>query len=68
MAAGPGFSRFGCPGPLPFRTQQTVISNISQLNQNPDKMPSQGLLGCPLLSQYRTTIDYVTKQPEFRKW
>ncbi|MBU6119981.1 hypothetical protein [Hymenobacter siberiensis] len=55
-------------GPLPFRNQQTVFSDISQFNQNPDKTPLQGLLGYPLLSQYRTTIDYVNKQLEFRKW
>ncbi|MFC6222606.1 aspartyl protease family protein [Hymenobacter artigasi] len=55
-------------GPLPFRNQQTVFSDISQFNQNPDKTLLQGLLGYPLLSQYRTTIDYVNKQLEFRKW
>lgn len=55
-------------GPLAFRSQQTVFSDISQFNQNPDRAPLQGLLGYPLLSQYRTTIDYVNKQLEFRKW
>lgn len=53
---------------LVFRRQQTVFSDISQFNQNPDKTPLQGLLGYPMLSQYRTTIDYVNKQLEFRKW
>ena len=55
-------------GPLAFRNQQTVFSDISQFNQNPDKTPLHGLLGYPMLSQYRTTIDYVNKQLEFRKW
>ena len=55
-------------GALPFRNQQTVFSDISQFNQSADRTPLQGLLGYPLLSQYRTTIDYVNKQLEFRKW
>lgn len=55
-------------GPLPFRNQQTVFSDISQFNQSPGRAPLHGLLGYPLLSQYRTTIDYVNKQLEFRKW
>lgn len=55
-------------GPLVFRHQQTVFADISHLNQNPNRAHLQGLVGYPLLSQYRTTIDYVNKQLEFRKW
>ena len=55
-------------GPLVFRHQQTVFADLSHLNQNPSRAHLQGLVGYPLLSQYRTTIDYVNKQLEFRKW
>jgi hypothetical protein len=55
-------------GPLVFRNQQTVFSDISQLNQTPGRAPLQGLVGYPLLRQYRTTIDYVNHQLEFRPW
>lgn len=55
-------------GPLVFRHQQTVFADISHLNQNPNRAHLQGLVGYPLLSQYRTTIDYVNKQLEFRAW
>ncbi len=55
-------------GPLVFRHQQTVFADISHLNQNPRRAHLQGLVGYPLLSQYRTTIDYVNKQLEFRQW
>ena len=55
-------------GPLVFRHQQTVFADIAHLNQNPTRAHLQGLVGYPLLSQYRTTIDYVNKQLEFSKW
>lgn len=55
-------------GPLVFRHQQTVFTDNSHLNQNPNRAHLQGLVGYPLLSQYRTTIDYVNKQLEFSKW
>ncbi|AMR27597.1 hypothetical protein A0257_11145 [Hymenobacter psoromatis] len=55
-------------GPLVFHHQQTVFADISHLNQNPRRARLQGLVGYPLLSQYRTTIDYVNKQLEFREW
>ena len=55
-------------GPLVFRRQPTVFADLSHLNQNPTRARLQGLVGYPLLSQYRTTIDYVNKQLEFRKW
>lgn len=55
-------------GPLVFRHQQTVFADISHLNQSPRRAHLQGLVGYPLLSQYRTTIDYVNKQLEFREW
>ncbi|TFZ67139.1 hypothetical protein E4631_09315 [Hymenobacter sp. UV11] len=55
-------------GPLVFRHQETVFADISHLNQNPRRAHLQGLVGYPLLIQYRTTIDYVNKQLEFREW
>ena len=55
-------------GPLVFHHQQTVFADIASLNQNPRRARLQGLVGYPLLSQYRTTIDYVNKQLEFRDW
>lgn len=55
-------------GGLPFREQQTVFSDISQLNKSSDPLAMQGLLGYPFLSQYRTTIDYVNKELRFYKW
>ena len=61
-------ARVQLAGPLVFRRQQTVFSDISQLNQIPGRLPLQGLVGYPLLQQYRTTIDYVNHQLEFRKW
>ncbi|MDO7884490.1 aspartyl protease family protein [Hymenobacter cheonanensis] len=55
-------------GPLVFRKQATVFADMAHLNQNPSRPPLQGLVGYPLLSQYRTTIDYVKKQLYFSAW
>jgi predicted aspartyl protease len=55
-------------GPLAFRKQATVFTDIAHLNQNPNRAPLQGLVGYPLLSQYRTTIDYVNKELIFNAW
>jgi len=55
-------------GPLVFRKQATVFADLAHLNQNPNRAPLQGLVGYPLLSQYRTTIDYVNKELIFNAW
>jgi hypothetical protein len=55
-------------GPLPFRKQATVFADMAHLNQNPNREILQGLVGYPLLSQYRPTIDYVNKQLYFNAW
>lgn len=55
-------------GPLVFRKQATVFADMAHLNQNPNRAPLQGLVGYPLLSQYRTTIDYVNKELIFSAW
>lgn len=55
-------------GPLVFRKQATVFADMAHLNQNPSRAPLQGLVGYPLLSQYRPTIDYVNKQLYFSAW
>ena len=55
-------------GPLVFRKQATVFADMAHLNQNPNRAPLQGLVGYPLLSQYRTTIDYVHKELIFSAW
>jgi predicted aspartyl protease len=55
-------------GPLVFRRQATVFADMAHLNQNPNRTPLQGLVGYPLLSQYRPTIDYVNKQLYFSAW
>jgi predicted aspartyl protease len=55
-------------GPLVFRKQATVFADMAHLNQNPNRPPLQGLVGYPLLSQYRTTIDYVNKELIFNVW
>lgn len=55
-------------GPLAFRNQQTVFADISHLNQKPGQVALQGVAGYPLLSQYRTTIDYVNGQVQFSRW
>jgi len=55
-------------GPLAFRKQATVFADLAHLNQNPSRAPLQGLVGYPLLSQYRTTIDYVNKELIFSAW
>jgi hypothetical protein len=55
-------------GPLAFRKQATVFADLAHLNQNPNRAPLQGLVGYPLLSQYRTTIDYVNKELIFSAW
>jgi hypothetical protein len=41
---------------------------MASLNQNPNREALQGLVGYPLLSQYRPTIDYVNKQLYFNAW
>jgi len=48
-----------------FRNQQTVFSSISHLNQKPDQVVLDGLLGYPMLRQQTTTIDYVNKVVRF---
>jgi predicted aspartyl protease len=55
-------------GPLVFRKQATVFADMAHLNQNPNRAPLQGLVGYPLLSQYRPTIDYVNKELYFSAW
>ncbi|MBC8084620.1 MAG: aspartyl protease family protein [Hymenobacter sp.] len=55
-------------GALPLRHQQTVFTDISHLNQKPDQAVIQGIAGYPMLSQYRTTIDYVNKQLLVSNW
>ena len=55
-------------GPLAFRKQATVFADMAPLNQNPNREALQGLVGYPLLSQYRPTIDYVNKQLYFNAW
>ena len=55
-------------GSLAFRHQQTVFTDISHLNQKPDQAVIQGIAGYPMLSQYRTTIDYVNKQLMVSNW
>ncbi|MBW3127640.1 aspartyl protease family protein [Hymenobacter profundi] len=48
-----------------FRNQPTVFASISHLNQKPDQVVLDGLLGYPMLRQQRTTIDYVNKVVRF---
>ncbi len=55
-------------GSLAFHHQQTVFSDISHLNQKPGQANVQGIAGYPLLSQYRTTIDYVNSQLLVSNW
>ncbi|MDJ0366807.1 hypothetical protein QMK33_16760 [Hymenobacter sp. H14-R3] len=55
-------------GPLVFRKQATVFATMASLNQNPNREALQGLVGYPLLSQYRPTIDYVNKELYFNAW
>ncbi|GAB3635608.1 aspartyl protease family protein [Hymenobacter arcticus] len=55
-------------GPLAFRKQDTVFADMAHLNQNPNREALQGLVGYPLLSEYRPTIDYVNKQLYFNAW
>jgi hypothetical protein len=55
-------------GSLPFHHQQTVFADISHLNQKPGQAAVQGIAGYPLLSQYRTTIDYVNSQLVVSNW
>jgi hypothetical protein len=55
-------------GLLTFRHQATTFADISHLNRLPGPVPLEGLLGYPLLSEYRTTIDYVNQQVFFEKW
>ena len=55
-------------GKLSFRRQQTVFSDISHLNQKPGTAAIQGIAGYPMLSQYRTTIDYVNNQLILAEW
>lgn len=55
-------------GQLTFRRQATTFADISHLRRLPGPVPLEGLLGYPLLSQYRTTIDYVNQQVLFEKW
>lgn len=54
--------------PLKFRHQATTFADISHLNRVPGRVPLEGLLGYPLLSEYRTTIDYVHQQLRFERW
>ncbi|MGI4874671.1 MAG: aspartyl protease family protein [Janthinobacterium lividum] len=55
-------------GKLTFRHQATTFADVSHLNHNPGSVPLQGLLGYPLLREYRTTIDYVNQQVVFGQW
>ena len=55
-------------GKLTFRHQATTFADISHLSRLPGPVPLEGLLGYPLLSAYRTTIDYVNQQLLFEKW
>ena len=55
-------------GQLTFRRQATTFANISHLSRVPGPVPLEGLLGYPLLSQYRTTIDYVNSEVVFERW
>ncbi|NVO30360.1 aspartyl protease family protein [Hymenobacter lapidiphilus] len=55
-------------GKLAFRRQRTVFSDISHLNKTPGAASIQGIAGYPMLSQYRTTIDYVNKQLILTSW
>ncbi|UOR04127.1 aspartyl protease family protein [Hymenobacter aerilatus] len=48
-----------------FRNQPTVFSSISHLNQKPDQVTLDGLLGYPMFRQQPTTIDYVNKVVRF---
>ncbi|RZK57485.1 MAG: hypothetical protein EOO59_09095, partial [Hymenobacter sp.] len=55
-------------GSLAFRKQATVFADMAHLNQNPNRETLQGLVGYPLLSEYRATIDYVNKELYFNAW
>lgn len=55
-------------GQLTFRRQATTFADISHLSRVPGPVPLEGLLGYPLLSQYRTTIDYVNQAVVFERW
>ncbi|MGI4835402.1 MAG: aspartyl protease family protein [Janthinobacterium lividum] len=55
-------------GQLTFRHQSTTFADISHLGRVPGSVPLEGLLGYPLLREYRTTIDYVNQQLLFERW
>ncbi|NML66126.1 hypothetical protein HHL22_13010 [Hymenobacter sp. RP-2-7] len=55
-------------GQLTFRHQATTFADVSNLSRVPGSLALEGLLGYPLLSQYRTTIDYVNQQLLFERW
>lgn len=55
-------------GQLKFRRQATTFADVGYLSRSLATVPLQGLLGYPLLSQYRTTIDYVHWEAVFEQW
>ena len=55
-------------GALVFRHQATTFADVGHLSRTPGAEPLQGLLGYPLLREYRATIDYVNKEVRFEKW